>query len=44
MQHICNLRSNLAKFYKHLKREDALNVLYTRKLEETGIDHAALQQ
>ena len=42
MQHICNLRSNLAKFYKHLKKEESLQKLYTKKLEETGMDHAAL--
>ena len=44
MEHILNLRSKLAKFYKHLKKEEGLQKLYTKKLEETGIDHAALQQ
>ena len=36
MEHILKLRSNLATFYKHLKKEENLQVLYTTKLNETG--------
>ena len=36
MDHIFKLRSNLAHFYKHLKKEESLQELYTTKLNETG--------
>ena len=43
VEHILTLRSKLSNFYKHLKKEEGLQKLYTKKLEETGIDHASLQ-
>ena len=39
MEHIFKLRSNLAHFYKHLKKEESLQELYTTKLNETGQSH-----
>ena len=36
MEHILSLRANLARFYKHLKKEENLQQLYTTKLNETG--------
>ena len=44
MDHILGLRSKLASFYKHLKKEENLQKLYTTKLNETGQSHQILQQ
>lgn len=44
MEHILKLRGNLATFYKHLKKEENLQKLYTTKLNETGQSHQILQQ
>jgi len=44
MEHILGLRSKLANFYKHLKKEENLQQLYTTKLNETGQSHQILQQ
>ncbi len=44
MDHILSLRSKLASFYKHLKKEENLQKLYTTKLNETGQSHQILQQ
>lgn len=39
MEHIFKVRSKLASFYKHLKKEENLNKLYMAKLNETGLNH-----
>jgi len=39
MERILGLRSKLANFYKHLKKEESLQRLYTTKLNETGQSH-----
>ena len=44
MEHILGLRSKLATFYRHLKKEENLQKLYTTKLNETGQSHQLLQQ
>ena len=44
MDHILGLRSQLAQFYKHLKKEEKLQKLYARKLDESGLSHPELQQ
>ena len=44
MEHILSLRSKLANFYKHLKKEENLQRLYTTKLSETGQSHQFFQQ
>jgi len=36
MEHILTIRSKLARFHKHLKKEESLQKLYTTKLSETG--------
>ena len=36
MERILTIRSKLANFYKHLKKEESLQKLYTTKLNETG--------
>ena len=36
MEMIGNVRKRLAHFYKHVKKEEMLQKLYTTKLNETG--------
>ena len=44
MERILTIRSKLANFYKHLKKEESLQKLYTTKLNETGQDHQTIMQ